>query len=234
MDLLFAIARWAHIIGGFTALFVFWIPIVTRKGSKIHTRVGWLYVAAMTAVSISAFYMGIYRVTWNAGSDADAIPFSWFLIFIAILSAAAAWYGIRVLRFKRRKAPHRGTIDLLFPSLLTSSALAIIVYGWMIDFPLLKYFPLLGIFLGVTQLIYWLTVPKRLSHWIVEHLIGMITCCIATVTAFVVFGAPRLLGIEAVNLILWFLPTILLVPLIIAYSTYYQKKMDRAQKKLTL
>jgi len=48
------------------ALCVFWIPIVTRKGRKIHRRSGWIYVAAMSIVSISALYMGIYRLAWDA------------------------------------------------------------------------------------------------------------------------------------------------------------------------
>ncbi|MGI6125513.1 MAG: DUF2306 domain-containing protein [Planifilum sp.] len=226
MDVIFAIARWTHIASGFTALLVFWIPIIVRKGGKAHTRFGWIYVAAMALVSVSALYMGIYRIAWNAGSDEQAIPFSWFLIFIAILSGAAAWYGIRVLRYKRRTVPHRHAADLLFPALLIISGIGICLYGWSIGFPLLQYFPFLGLFLGSAQLLYWLTAPKRRSHWIVEHLIGMLSCCISTVTAFVVFGAPRLLGIPSVNLLLWFLPTIAIVPIIVGFSIHYQKKMD--------
>lgn len=34
------------------------------------------------------------------------------------------------------------------------------IYGWMIDFPLLTYFPLTGIFLGATQIQYWLSSPE--------------------------------------------------------------------------
>src|SRR5699024_6890814 len=85
MEFLFQIARYAHIIGGFVALFIFWVPIVTRKGGKVHRGAGWVYVASMSAVSISALFMGIYRLTWDAGTEPGAIPFSWFLIFIAIL-----------------------------------------------------------------------------------------------------------------------------------------------------
>jgi hypothetical protein len=63
-------------------------------------------------------------------------------------------------------------------------------------------------------------------HWIVEHLIGMLSCCISTITAFIVFGAPRLLQIDSVSLIFWLLPTIVIVPLIIGFSTYYTKKYN--------
>jgi uncharacterized membrane protein len=230
MQLSFDFFRWVHIVSGFLALLVFWIPIVTKKGGRAHLRVGWVYVWAMASVSVSAFYMAIYRLTWDAGPDPDAIPFSWFLVFIAILSSATAWYGIRVLRFKKRKESHRHPIDLLFPSLLFMSGVGICIYGWVIGFPLLQYFPLLGLFLGGSQLVYWLTTPKNRSHWAVEHIVGMLSCCIATVTAFTVFGAPRLLQIEAVSLIVWFLPTIVLVPLIIGFSNMYRRKLDGPSK----
>lgn len=207
-------------------MLVFWIPLVTKKGRKLHIRSGWVFVIAMTSVAITAFYMGVYRLAWDAGPDPDAIPFSWFLLFIAILSGATASYGIRVLRFKRRTTSHRQPIDLLFPTLLVASSIAISLYGWNIDFTLLKYFPIVGLFLGGIQLQYWLSKPKSKSHWVVEHIVGMLSCSIATVTAFTVFGAPRLLQVEAINLIVWFVPTIIFVPLIIGFSTYYSKKFD--------
>ncbi len=176
--------------------------------------------------------MGIYRLTWNAGSDSDAIPFSWFLIFIGILSGAAAWYGMRVLRYKKRTSPHREPLDLLFPSLLLFSGIGIMVYGWVIQFTLLQYFPIIGIFLGAIQLQYWFSTPKLKSHWIIEHIIGMLSCCIATITAFTVFGAPKLLQVESVSLVVWVIPTIVIFPLIIGFSTYYKNKwMENVQKK---
>src|SRR5699024_11571001 len=103
------------------------------------------------------------------------------------------WYGVRVLRYKKRNELNRELSNLSFHILLLGSGIAIIIYGWTIDFPLLQYFPIVSIFLGAIQLQYWLSSPKRRSHWIVEHLVGMLSCCIATVTAFTVFGAPRLI-----------------------------------------
>lgn len=226
MQIIFDFMRWMHIIGGFLALAVFWIPIVSRKGGRVHRRAGWIYAAGMIAVSVSAFYMAVYRIAWDAGPEPDIIPFSWFLLFISILSATTAYYGIRVLRFKRRSAPHRAVLDYLLPVLLFASGIGMSIYGFALQFPLLSYFPWLGIFLGGSMLFYWMTAPKTRSHWAVEHIIGMMSCCIATITAFIVFGAPRLLNIDAVNLIIWFLPTILLVPLILYFIYQYRKKMD--------
>lgn len=68
MQLCFDIMRWLHIVSGFLALCVLWVPIVTKKGGRTHHRVGWLYVIAMGMVSLTAFFMGIYRIAWDAGA----------------------------------------------------------------------------------------------------------------------------------------------------------------------
>lgn len=226
MAFLFTCMRFVHIIGGFIALIILWVPILTRKGGKVHRRSGWIFVYSMSAVSATAWLMGVYRLTWNPGTDPDVIPFSWFLIFIAILSAATAWYGVRVLKYKKRKTPTRELSHLFFPILLLGSGVAMSLYGWFIHFPLLAYFPIVGIFLGGMQLQYWLSAPKRRSHWIVEHIIGMLSCSIATITAFTVFGAPNLLKIDSVSILLWFAPTIVLTPLIIGFTVFYTRKLD--------
>lgn len=234
MELAFQLSRWLHIIAGFLALLVFWIPIVTKKGGKTHNRVGWLYVYAMTIVSISALHMGIYRIFLDPASDQDRIAFSWFLIFISILSGASAWYGIRVLRFKRRQERHRNVWDLLFPILLAVSGVGISLYGFTIEFPLLQYFPLLGIFLGTTHLLYWLKAPRLKMHWIMEHIAGMLSCCIATITAFTVFGAPKLLDIKSVSIIVWLMPSIIIVPILIGFANYYKRKYNPPKAPTTM
>lgn len=222
---IFDIVRILHIIGGFAALFTFWVPVVTKKGGRMHRFSGWFYVAAMSLVSISAFYMGIYRIS-DPSSTSEVFSFSLFLILISILSGSTAYYGIRVLRNKKRADIHKNVWDLSFPLLLLISSFCISIYGFIIDFPLLSWFPLLGIFLSATQLLYWLRKPKKKMHWWFEHISGMLGCSIATITAFTVFGAPRLLSIDSVGIFLWFLPTILLTPVIIGFTIYYDRKFN--------
>jgi len=224
---IFSLFRIVHIVAGFVALVLFWIPMVTKKGGKVHNLIGWIYVYAMGAVAISAFYMGVYRVFFDNQADADRISFSWFLIFISILSGASAWYGIRVLRFKKRKDTHRKVIDLLVSLLLLSSGIGVGIYGITIDSALITYFPLLGLLLGGIQLNYWLRKPVKKMHWLFEHFGGMIACSISTVTAFTVFGAPRLLNIQSSSLLLWLLPTCILVPVLIGFTMYYERKFNR-------
>ncbi|WP_404407190.1 DUF2306 domain-containing protein [Jeotgalibacillus malaysiensis] len=220
---MFKIILILHIIGGFTALAVFLIPLVTKKGGRIHRVSGWIFTAGMAIVSISAFYMGIARLL-DPLSDSSLRAFSIFLLFIAVLSSSTAWYGLRVLRFKKRRTRHRAFVDFAFSFGLLLSAGAVSIYGSSTGDPLLSWFPLLGIALAVIQLKYWLSKPSERMHWWYEHIGGMMGCSISTVTAFTVFGAPRLLQVESVSLLLWFLPTILLTPVIIAFTVYYKKK----------
>ncbi len=208
--------------------------MVTKKGGKIHSWVGWVYVWAMAVVSISALYMGASRIFLDENADLERISFSWFLIFIAILSGSSALYGIRVLRFKNRKERHRSYLDLFASTLLFTSGIAISMYGFYIGSPLISYFPLLGILLGGIQLNYWLRKPTKKMHWYFEHFGGMFACCIATVTAFTVFGAPRLLNIQSTHILLWFLPTIFLVPVLIGFQIHYDKKFSKKKNTLDI
>ncbi|MBM7579332.1 DUF2306 domain-containing protein [Jeotgalibacillus terrae] len=220
---MFEVIRVLHIIGGFTALAVFLVPLVTKKGGRVHRGSGWIFTAGMAAVSVSAFYMGVARLM-DPFSDPSLSSFSIFLLFIAVLSSSTAWYGLRVLRHKKRRGRHQSPADLGFSLALLLSAAAVVIYGLSISDPLLTWFPLLGVALAVIQLKYWLSKSSERMHWWYEHIGGMLGCSISTVTAFTVFGAPRLLQVESVSLLLWFLPTILLTPVIVGFTVYYKKK----------
>lgn len=218
-----------HVTAGFIALISFWIPLFSRKGGKIHRKVG----SAMTAVAVSALYLGIWRVFFDPSRNPESIAFYSFLIFTSILSFSTAWYGIRVLRFKGRNHSHRHPVDLGLPLLLTLSGMGTSLYGISLHSPLLTWFPLIGVLLGITQLRYWIRPPAQRAHWKMEHLNGLIACGIGTITAFVVFGAPRLLQMQEAPVIVWFLPTILLIPVTIGYGIYFRRTLNGSTGKKT-
>ncbi|WP_413304404.1 DUF2306 domain-containing protein [Bacillus sp. 1P10SD] len=230
MEVVFSSFRILHIVAGFVALFLFWIPIVTKKGGRVHNSVGWSFVIAMALVAVSALFMGSYRIFFDSDADSERISFSWFLIFISILSGTSSWYGLRVLRYKNRKNQHRNIIDLFASCLLLASGISISIYGISIGSSLLTYFPILGLFLGIIQLNYWLRKTTKKMHWYFEHFGGMFACSISTVTAFAVFGAPKLLQISSSNIFLWLAPTFVLVPILIGFKTYYERKFHKGNK----
>ncbi|MDP4551607.1 DUF2306 domain-containing protein [Alkalihalobacillus macyae] len=211
-----------HITAGFSALLTFWLPLVLKKGGKWHIRVGWFFVVMMGIVSITAVGMAFIRIFIQPDTSPERFSFSIFLLFIAVLSASTAYYGLRVLRFKRKSDRHRHLGDLAFSSLLFLSGLSCSIYGFSSGNTLISFFPFLGIFLGLGQLAYWLRPMPVRNSWLLEHIQGMIACSISTVTAFTVFGAPRLLGGGFRSIYLWILPTIVLVPLIFYFSRKYR------------
>ena len=210
-----------HLVGGFSALFLLWVPIFTKKGGTWHTRTGWMFVYAMSLVSISAVGMALIRIFFQTNTSADRVSFSIFLLFIAVLSSMSAYYGIRVLRYKHKSARHRNIMDLAASSFLFTSGIACVIYGFMIGNSLIQYFPILGVVLGAAQLAYWLRPMAHKNSWIVEHIGGMMSCSISTVTAFTVFGAPRLFQLGSGDVLLWILPTIVFIPMIIWFSRKY-------------
>jgi uncharacterized membrane protein len=86
---LFEWMRILHIMGGFTALLTFWIPVVTKKGGTLHVRSGWVYVIGMVIVAITAVYMVIYRII-DPTTSPVLVSFSLFLLYISILSSSTA------------------------------------------------------------------------------------------------------------------------------------------------
>ncbi len=58
----------------------------------------------MSLVSVSAAGMASIRIFAQPNTTPERMEFSIFLLFIATLSAVSAYYGIRVLKFKRKVA----------------------------------------------------------------------------------------------------------------------------------
>ncbi|WP_342748243.1 hypothetical protein [Desmospora activa] len=67
-----------HIVAGFVALAVFAIPILSRKGGRVHVVTGWIYTWAMSVVAVSAWVMGIYRIGWDPDKTAESVPLHGF------------------------------------------------------------------------------------------------------------------------------------------------------------
>ena len=76
-----------HVIAGFISLVLFWIPIFTKKGGKIHTLVGKIYIYLMWIVVISAGILSVenaYQGNYLMAS---------FLGFLTLITSNPLWYG---------------------------------------------------------------------------------------------------------------------------------------------
>jgi uncharacterized membrane protein len=185
--------RWLflfHIICGAVALCVFMIPLLSKKGGKLHIKMGWLYTYAMVFVGLSAFIITPWRAFFDEARTTSSVGSSAFLFFISAFTLSALWSGLRVLKFKKRESANTELAQVAPPIGLIVLGIATQILGYFLQYPLLIIFPFLSHFVAKDQLKYWLSSPKEKMHWWYFHMNGMFTACIATVTAFLVTAIP--------------------------------------------
>lgn len=178
-----------------------------------------MFIVSATSVLLALVNSLVHNLSLMESS------FNIFLTFIGVLSYVTAIYGIRVLKIRNKNGVKTSSFDWFNACLLLISAVIVIVFGAILRDPLLFWFPFIGLFLGVTQILYMSMGSKYKNERVVEHLTAMLSCGVSAITAFVVFGAPRILDIDQVSLLLWFGPTIIIVPIIIVFT----KKIPRAK-----
>ena len=220
MDGWINVLRAVHIGSGVLALATFAIPLAVQKGNTLHRQAGWLYVIGMYVAAATAVALAPLRVAergWEGGRGAI------FLAYIGLMSFASAFYGMRVLKQKQRKAAQPMSAELAVPVLLMVAAVAMAVFSAMQDFTLGLAFAGLGLLVAVPQ---WRTLrrpPDGKTWWLVEHLGSMIIACIGTVTAFLVNNANTVFH-SGSSVLVWLAPTLVGVPLL----SYWKRKYRRS------
>jgi hypothetical protein len=218
-----------HIAGGSLSLLSMLIPLVTRKGGVTHRRAGWVFVAGMTLVSITALLLAGTRWATELtprGREAGA-----FLFFVSILTATNVSSGVRVLRAKARTTSSRHPWDLGLPALLTASSIAGAAHGLNTGNHLFTAFSVIGLLAGGGNLTYWLTPPTHPMHWWFEHMSSMLGACIAATTAFAVVNANNV-ELQTFSLIVWLAPSVIGVPTIAIWTRYYRRKFAPAERNV--
>jgi uncharacterized membrane protein len=214
----------AHVAFGSLALLTFALPLIVRKGGRLHIVFGRGYILGMCGIVVTATGIALIRIFYEPNLTHEQRNFAVFLLMIALFAASAVWTGVRVLRFKGRTKRHSHRVDLGFTWLRILAGIAVSLFGFIQQSPLLAWFSIVPIVTGVLELKYWLGEPQEKMHWWFQHMTSMFTACIATVTAFVVTAIPRLLGSSNQSILLWFAPTLILLPLLKAMQYYYRKK----------
>jgi len=208
-----------HIAAGSIALASMLVPMIAVKGGRTHRRAGWVFVASMSIVSVTALLMSGARVLFDTRPEART--FGYFLLVVALLTGAAVSAGVRVLRFKNRTSARVHWWDTGLPLLLAAASLALGVDGITRGQTLYIAFAVLGLLNATGNLRYWLRPPASPMHWWFEHMNGMLTGCVAATTAFLVIGGSRL-GIWP--LAAWLTPALIGAPAIAMWNGYYRRR----------
>ena len=217
-----------HIAGGSVALAAMLIPLFTRKGGSNHRKSGWVFVAGMTVVSITAFILSATRALTDLSPNGRQAGL--FLFYVALLTAAGVSAGIRVLKTKKRTTAHTHWWDLGLAGALTLVSVVTLGYGVVTGRTLFAAFSIIGLLSGGSQLFYWLRPPTHHMHWWFQHMGAMLGSCIAATTAFLVVNAGRL-GADTFSLAVWLAPTIIGAPTIVLWTAYYRRKFQPARRE---
>jgi len=207
-----------HIAAGSIALASMFVPMVTSKGGRTHRRAGWVFVASMAVVSVTALLLSGSRLLFDPRPEAK--EFGFFLLLVALLTGSAVSAGVRVLRFRNRAAARLHWWDTGLPAILGVASVALGAYGLAQGKVLFVAFSGLGLLNAAGSLRYWLRAPSSPMHWWFEHMNGMLTGCIAVITAFLVVSGDRI-GIA--GLAAWLAPAALGAPAIALWTRYYQR-----------
>jgi hypothetical protein len=178
-----------------------------------------VFVGCMALVCLTA--LGLCGARLLARPSPGARFMAVFLGFLAVVTGAGAYKGVRVLRTKHRRGPNRNPLDLgVAGAVLAAGAAMIALAGWWRS-PLYAVVGALGGLAGWSSLRYWLRPPAQRMHWWLMHMGDMVGTGIAAVTAFLV-GARGLDGPAA--LLAWVLPSALGLPLLALWQRHHRRR----------
>lgn len=232
---LFHVFLYGHIATGALGLGAFWIPVVTRKGRGTHVAGGRVFVSCMLATG--SFAIGISTCTLLAPlathpqlpMDTPVIRgiFGWMMLYLAVLTIDLAWYGRLCIRnrrdHRRNGAWHHVALQYLLLALAANCALQ----GLLLDQVLLVGMATIGIAASITNLAFiHHPRPSRIA-WQLEHVKGLVGAGISVYTAFLAFGAVRLLPEAALSPLLWSAPLVVGLALIIGF----QRRIVRLERQ---
>lgn len=238
-----------HIAVGFASLILFWIPIISRKGSALHIRSGRWYVTTMYIVSISAILLaalvlvdpiatkhpfselGPEKIAQIARSERQI---SLFLLAISFLVLSSIRHGLLTLRAKQDHSILRAPSHLLLNAILAILGLSLIFVASGGSQILFYIFAGLCLAIAVGNLTYCLKTDVPRMQWMISHMRAMIGAGIGSYTAFFVVGGSRFLAEILTGqwmLIPWIAPGVIGGIAIGLLSRKYRKKFQAGSIK---
>lgn len=219
MDAIIAAIRSVHIAAGMIALVVAPGAMLTVKGGRAHRRWGQIYFWTMAVVALTAVILALYR------------PIA-FLVLVAVFSFYAALSGYRALYRKRPEQGQRATaFDWTVAVVAVAASAGLVVFGvlqptvtWARFGTVTIVLGAVGVFLGGRDLWQFVWPPRDRRAWWFNHMRGMLGSYVATLTAF---SAVNFTSLSLTTRWLW--PTVVCVPLIVLWVTYYRIRFRRAR-----
>lgn len=197
-----------HIAGGGLSLLLGACVLLTKKGGKLHKVLGSIYFYTMLLASLVALPMAYIHPNY-------------FLFIIGVFTAYMLISGKRYLAIRKlsdvRKMDWALTVVMLIFGLLF---IALGIYNIISG----NYFGTVFLVFGAISILFVYQDNQNFkgksnikNFWLTTHLQRMIGSYIASATAFLVVNNKVLPGI-----LVWLLPTIVIVPLIVRWTIKYK------------
>jgi uncharacterized membrane protein len=202
MQLLHTSALVVHVISGFSGLLIGTFLMILRKGGKVHRRLGRWFFICLLGVSCSAIILALINPNR----------------FLLLIGGFTLYQGLSGFRAARVRLERFGLVDALITLIGAVSAVPMLLSGQVI----LLVFGAICAFLVVRDVSVFLLfirhrpVPRLL--WLGRHIGLMLGSYIAMLTAFLVVNVR---GEGPGALVLWFAPTVVLVPLMLYWIRRY-------------
>lgn len=184
------ILKFAHIGIGALALLTFWTSGLTRKGSRVHTVSGKVYLLAMTGILLSAAGMlGGFAERHHPVAAA-------FLGYLLVITGTSVWCSWRAVRDKRDWTAYTGPVYKVLMVLNGLSGLAIAYIGLFVTTQMqlvITAFSVIGIANAISMWRFAKASPADPRWWLKQHFGAMIGNGVATHIAFLSIGLPKLL-----------------------------------------
>lgn len=219
-----------HILLGVIALVLFWLPMLSRKGSPLHRTSGRYYAYLMKAVTLSGLVMtsmvwfdpvGIKGADLMVDGQISEPKLSFLMminLFLFLLSLLT-WVTIRhatgslVCKQNRFALKHWSYQAPVW--LLVGVAPYAAWQGFLFNMPLVMVFAAISWVTCFSILAYLYTKTVTANRWLIEHASAMIGSGIAAYTAFFAFGGRALFADLLTGhwmMVPWLLPSLIGVP----------------------
>ncbi|UKN01060.1 DUF2306 domain-containing protein [Paracrocinitomix mangrovi] len=189
-----------HIAAGHLALLAGIIIFIRKKGDQKHKVFGKIYTWSMLTIAFSAFYLSI----------AKNIPFLFLINVFVLYQLSAGWLSVR------KKMKPINILEVILLVVFIVNGTYMITTGNVV----LIGFGALSILLAINEIRFFYGVHKQkiaANKWLARHIGLMIGSFIGAVTAFAVVN----IRFVEPAWIVWFAPTVIMVPLIQIWTKKY-------------
>ncbi|MEO0881315.1 MAG: hypothetical protein AAFY34_01165 [Pseudomonadota bacterium] len=210
-----------HIIGGVPGLISFWVPVLTKKGGKSHRFWGKVFTFSMLFTGTIAVGMSTTTLIAPLPTHPKLAEhpelydpafirgiFGWMMLYLAILTINLAWHGWRVLKNKSDHMANRGPFSVFLQFALLVSALNCAVQGVLIGQIMMVGISFVGFAAFATNMVFIMQSEPARYEWQLEHIKAIVGAGISVYTAFLAFGAVRLMPALALAPVLWAFPLV--------------------------